>query len=256
MLPRIAEDGRRPMQVYAAGFDHSSRRPRIGILVAGIGLNREDSLKAIRELPGGITLAFSPYTDNPGDLLPAARLAEHEYLLSIPMEPQGFPVNDPGPRALMSNLSVPDNLDRLHWLLAHLQGYVGVTSALGTMRGERFAGVSQLMDPVLADLGRRGLLYVDARPANAGGTALQRHVWSRDVDLVLDEPVSQIDASLAQLEQIAHDKGDALGLIGAPGPVALQHLATWSTGLLDRGLVLAPVSALLQPPADITTSRQ
>src|ERR1700722_1962815 len=34
MLPRIAEDGRRPMQVYAGGFDRSSRRPRIGILVA------------------------------------------------------------------------------------------------------------------------------------------------------------------------------------------------------------------------------
>ena len=28
-LPRIASDGRTSMQVYAAGFDHSSRRPRV-----------------------------------------------------------------------------------------------------------------------------------------------------------------------------------------------------------------------------------
>ena len=50
-----------PMQVYAAGFDSSSRRPRVGVLLAGIGLNQADSEAAIRLLPGGVTLAVSPY---------------------------------------------------------------------------------------------------------------------------------------------------------------------------------------------------
>src|SRR5262249_39216417 len=31
LIPRIAADGRMPMQVYAAGFDSSSRRPRVGL---------------------------------------------------------------------------------------------------------------------------------------------------------------------------------------------------------------------------------
>ena len=31
-----------PMQVYAAGFDTSTRRPRIGLLIAGVGLNQAD----------------------------------------------------------------------------------------------------------------------------------------------------------------------------------------------------------------------
>ena len=75
MLPRIAEDGRRPMQVYAAGFDRSSRRPRVGMLLAGIGLNEADSLKAIDDLPGGVTLAVSPYATRLPKLLAAARLA-------------------------------------------------------------------------------------------------------------------------------------------------------------------------------------
>ena len=34
-LPRISADGRAPMAAYAAGFDPSSRRPRVGILIAG-----------------------------------------------------------------------------------------------------------------------------------------------------------------------------------------------------------------------------
>jgi polysaccharide deacetylase 2 family uncharacterized protein YibQ len=256
MLPRIAEDGRRPMQAYAAGFDRSSRRPRIGILLAGIGLNQEDSAKAIADLPGGITLAVSPYATRLSQLLSSARLGGHEYLLSVPMEPQGFPANDPGPRALMTGLSPAENLDRLRWLLARVGGYVGVTNGLGSLRGERLAGVAAQMDPILAELARRGLLYVDARPAGAGGVAVEPLVWSRDVDLLVDQPIDDIDVKLAQLEQIAHDRGDALGLAGAPSPVVVRHLAAWANGLLDRGLALAPVSALVRPPSDVSVSAQ
>jgi polysaccharide deacetylase 2 family uncharacterized protein YibQ len=156
----------------------------------------------------------------------------------------------------MTSLSSAENLDRLRWLLARADGYAGVTNALGAMRGERFAGVADQIDPVLTEVGRRGLLYVDARPAGSGGLAIQRHVWSHDVDVVVDEPIDDIDVKLAQLEQIAHDKGDALGLAGAPSPVVVQHIAAWASGLLDRGLVLAPVSALARPPSDVAVSTQ
>ena len=168
LLPRIAADGRMPMQVYAAGFDRSSRRPRVGLLLAGIGLNEADSDAAVHDLPGGVTFAVSPYATRLQRLLVGVRFAEHEYLLSIPMEPQGFPLNDPGPRALMTNLRVEENLARLDWVLARVGGYVGVTNALGALRGERFSGVAEQMDPVLEALARRGLLYVDARPAGSG----------------------------------------------------------------------------------------
>ena len=66
-------------------------RPRVGILIAGIGMSEADSLSAIKDLPGGVTLAISPYASNIGHLLEVARMTEHEYLLSIPMEPQGYP---------------------------------------------------------------------------------------------------------------------------------------------------------------------
>jgi polysaccharide deacetylase 2 family uncharacterized protein YibQ len=255
MLPRVAEDGRRPDQFYAAGFDRTTRRPRIGIIIAGIGLNRVDSERAIHTLPGGVTLAVSPYAIGLASLLVDARLAEHEYLLSIPMEPQGFPANDPGQHGLMTTLSGTDNLDRLHWLLAHVQGYVGVTNALGgNLRGERFAGMARKMDPILADLGRRGLLYVDARPAGAGGAAVQDFVWSRGVDVVVDQPAGDIGMKLARLEEIAHAKGTALGVVGAPTPVAVARIAAWASGLMDRGLILAPVSALVRPPGNVETS--
>ena len=60
-LPRVATDGRTAMRVYAAGFDRSSRRPRVGLLLAGIGMNEAESDAAIRALPGAGSRAVAPY---------------------------------------------------------------------------------------------------------------------------------------------------------------------------------------------------
>ncbi|HEY1934586.1 MAG TPA: divergent polysaccharide deacetylase family protein [Acetobacteraceae bacterium] len=250
MLPRISPDGRKPMQAYAAGFDPTSQRPRIGLVVAGIGLNQADSERAVHDLPRGVTFAISPYALGTQQLLTAARLADHEYLLSIPMEPQSFPLNDAGPQALMTNLPPEENQVRLYWAMSRIAGYVGVTDALGALRGERFAGLADQMNPVLAQIAQRGLLYVDARAPGADDPPPLPRVWSRAVDLVVDQPESQIDEKLAELEHIAKEKGSALGLAGAPLPVTVQHIAVWASGLMDRGLALAPVSALAVPPAN------
>jgi uncharacterized protein len=245
-LPRIAADERMPMQVYAAGFDRTSRRPRVGLILAGVGLHQDESIAAIKALPAGVTLAFSPYATNPARLLAEARLAEHEYLVSVPMEPQGFPLNDPGPQALMTNLAPEQNRVRLEWALSRFTGYVGATGALGAMRGERFAGLAEQMNPVLTELAQRGLLYVDPRP---NGEALPL-VWQRDVDLVVDEPPSaaQIDQRLGELAKRARERGAALGLAGTVRPVTTERIAKWADGLMNDGVVLAPVSALAEPP--------
>src|SRR3954468_7364803 len=86
LLPRIAADGRTPMHEYAAGFDPTTRRARVGLIIGGIGLNAADSLAAVQQAPLGVTLAVSPYAHDTDRLLGAARIAQHEYLLSIPME--------------------------------------------------------------------------------------------------------------------------------------------------------------------------
>ena len=247
-LPRVAADGRKPMRVYAAGFDPTTTRPRVGILVAGVGLNVADSKRAIADLPGAMSLAVSPYSDNPEPLLASARLAGHEYLLSLPMEPLRFPLNDAGPNAILTTLSPQQNLPRLLWALSRLKGYAGATDILGAMQGERLADMPDQMAPILAELSRRGLMYV-AAPNQASPVP---SVWSKAIDLVIDNPATaaDIDARLAVLEAMARDHGAALGLIEAPRPVVVERLTAWANGLSNRGLALAPVSALMRPPED------
>jgi polysaccharide deacetylase 2 family uncharacterized protein YibQ len=219
------------------------------MLIAGIGMSEADSLAAIKSLPGGVTLAISPYASNVGHLLDLARINEHEYLLAIPMEPQGYPVNDPDDRhALMTSLPPAENLDRLRWVLSRFGGYVGVTSAIGPMRGERLAGVPDQLGSVLEEVGHRGLLFVDAR---AGYPTLP-HAWNRPIDVVIDDdPVDAVllDQRLDALSHVALDKGSALGIVWVPRPVTLSRVAAWTNTLAARGLALAPVSALVLPPA-------
>jgi uncharacterized protein len=247
MLPIISADGRPPMQAYARGYDSSNRRPRVGLVFAGLGTSDGDSYEAIRLLPGGVTLAFSPYSTHPDRLLDLARTSGHELLLSLPLEPQGFPQNDAGDHALLTGESPFANTARLNWALGRLQGYAGTTGALSTLRGERFANDQGQFYSLLRVLAARGLFYVDPRP----GAAPLPSVWSRTVDVVVDEPPvrTEIDAKLTLLEQIARDKGSALGLAGAVRPVTVQRVQIWANGLQDRGVALAPASALMLAPA-------
>jgi uncharacterized protein len=256
-LPRIASDGRLAMQIYAAGFDHSSRRPRVGLLLAGIGMNEAESDAAIRTLPESVSLAVSPYAvanrPNLPKLLATARTTGHEYLIAVPLEPAGFPLNDPGPSTLLTSAPASANVQSLRWVLSRIDGYVGVTGVIGTMRGERLAAMTDQMDAMQSELSKRGLLYVDPRE----GSGSLSKAWGRHVDLVIDDAADQgvadrvmIDSKLAALEQQARDAGSALGLVMRPTPVAISRIAAWSNGLVARGLALAPVSSLALPPAD------
>jgi uncharacterized protein len=249
MLPRISIDGRAPMRTYAGGFDPSTLRPRVGLLVAGVGMSEADSLAAIKNLPAGVTLAITPPTTDLGRLLAAARSNEHEYLLSLPMEPLGYPMNDPDDRsALMTSISPVENMERLSTMLGRLTGYAGVTNALGSMRGERFSGVTDQFEPVLQAVASRGLFFLDGR---VGHGPLPR-AWSRSIDLILDdEPLdaATLDQRLDALTHLALDKGSALGAVSTPRPVTVGRIAAWANTLRSKGLALAPASALMLPPA-------
>ncbi len=246
-LPRIGADGRTSIRAYAREFDRRDTRPRIGIIVSDIGLSATQTDDAIRRLPPAVALALSPYAVRPGQAAERARERGMETLIAIPMEPAGYPTNDPGDRALLTGRPMTENLDLLDWSLSRAQGYVGAIGAIGGMRGERFAALPDAVGAVQDVLFRRGVLYVDPRP----GAASPARAWGRSVDLVLDEPGGtrgEIDRRLAELEGLARERGAALGLSGSASPVVVERIAAWAQGLDARGLVLAPVSAMIRRP--------
>jgi polysaccharide deacetylase 2 family uncharacterized protein YibQ len=99
---------------------------------------------------------------------------------------------------------------------------------------------------VLDALARRGLALVelgDRLLADAAAAVTLPYV---NAPAAIDEDPSalSIDYALAGLEAEALASGSALG-VALGYPVSLERLRLWATTLEDKGLVLAPVSALV-----------
>lgn len=252
-LPRVGNDGRTSIRAYAGQFERQDTRPRLGIIVADIGISNAQTDDAIRRLPPAITFAISPYAPRAGQVAERLRAKGVETLIGLPLEPAGYPLNDPGNRALLTGRSAPENMANLEWVLSRFPGYVGAIGVVGGMRGERFAAMEQSYLALQESLRNRGLLFVDARP----GSAAPARAWGRSVDVVLDEPATraEIERRLGELEAIAKARGSALGLAHAATPVVVDRLVAWAAGLEQRGMVLAPVTALIRRPPEASETR-
>lgn len=244
LLPIIAPDGREAWRVYSRPFSDPHHRPRIGILIAGLGMSRSATLTAVQQLPGAVTLGFSPYARGLQDWIDQARAAGHEVVLELPMEPVNYPDDDPGPHTLLTSLDPGANLERADWLLGRFVGYVGVTNYMGS----KFTASHEALRPILAALQRRGLMFLDSRSSVhsvAGQIANEIGLVQAANNRFIDNKASRaaIDARLAELERIAQATGSAIG-IAFPYPVSIERVAAWAETLEERGLVLAPISNL------------
>ena len=245
LIPKVASDGSRAFEVYARPVAKSGKpdAPRIAIVVTGLGIGAAATSDAITKLPGAVTLAFAPYGADIERSVTRARKQGHEVLLQVPMEPFDYPDNDPGPQTLLTSLPADQNIDRLYWTMSRVQGYVGVANYMGA----RFTAAEGAMTPVLKEVAKRGLLYVDDGAATrslAGQIAGANSLPFAKPDVVLDALPTPADISkaIAKLETIARDKGQAVGVISAL-PAVIDRIAQWAKTAEGRGFLLVPISA-------------
>ncbi|MDK9697426.1 MAG: divergent polysaccharide deacetylase family protein [Siculibacillus sp.] len=244
ILPRIASDGSRPLDVYARPVPRrAAANARVVLIVGGLGISQTGTQEALRVLGPEVTLAFAPYGASLDRWTARARGDGHELLLQVPMEPFDYPDNDPGPHTLLTGLDAQTNAERLQFLLGRLTNYVGVINYMGA----KFTSNDGAFGATLKEIGGRGLMYVDdgssSRSLAESGARAARTPFARADVLVDAVPADDmIEARLAQLEQMARSKGLAIGVASAL-PVTLRHLERWTKSLEARGITLVPVSA-------------
>jgi polysaccharide deacetylase 2 family uncharacterized protein YibQ len=238
-LPIIAPDGQTPFDAYRRPFT-SNGRPKVALVIGGLGLNARATQAAIETLPGEITLSFVPYAEGLQGWIDMARAHGHEVLLETPMEPVDYPDNDPGPYTLMTDAQGPETVKKLEWILSRTTGYFGLTNYLGS----RFLGSDRAYEAFVSALRGRGLGFIDDGSAGRRvGGGLPRASAERVIDDQLSKPA--LDQQLLALEAGALQRGQALGS-GFAYPVTLETVARWSQGLEQRGFQLAPASAVVR----------
>jgi len=246
MIP-VVSDGLKPFTVYAAEADRAkaARMPVVAIVIGGLGVGAAKTTDAIMKLPAAVTLAFTPYGSDPGKLAERARAQRHEILLQIPMEPFDYPDNDPGPQTLLTTLAPEQNLDRMYWHLSRFQGYAGIANFMGA----RFVVADAVMQPIIREAAKRGLGYFDdgSAPRSVASTlAASQAMPFAKADVTIDAvPTSaEIDRVLAKLENLAKERGTAVGVASAL-PISIERIGVWTKALESRGIMLVPLTTAM-----------
>lgn len=244
-LPVVGPDGLRPMDQYARPWS-GARGTRVAIVISGLGLSQTGSQRAIQQLPPGVTLAFAASGNSLQRWMQEARRKGHEILLQVPLEPFDYSADNHLPGTLLTTSSPKENLARLHQALAKITNYTGLMN----YQGGRYLSDEKALQPVLRDVAKRGLLFLDDGTSSLSKTGTVSdavelpHAFA---DVVLDGQLQtqSILRKLDELGRIADRKGTAIG-VAAAFDESIDAVRQWAEEATQRGVEIVGVSAIVR----------
>lgn len=219
--------------------------PKVGILLGELGLDKTLTSKALN-FENKIALGFSPYADDVSTFIDKAAELGFESYIQIPMQPVNYPSHAHWSHALLHNLSVHENLDKLNWILSKSNRLVGGYS----LEDETFTNSETNVLPIFELLNNRQLSFLYGGKTNLPSLEKLSFNMKFDfigVDINLDESLSELEmkAGLSKLENLAKTQGFAVGKI-RPSPLSIHVLKEWLNGLNTKEVVLVPISNLFK----------
>lgn len=231
-------------QRFAAPSPPADGRPRVVVVLDGLGIDHARTERAIA-LNAPLELSFVAYADDLARETEAARRAGHELLVHVPIAALSQRT-DAGSVAV----AVPRDelLRRLRWDLTRFSGYVGVYDHMDLT----FADSGGASETLIDELKARGLLVMELRtPSRSAVASVAQRLGVPHAarDLFLDDKLdaAAIAANLRALEELARRRGVAIA-IGHAQDATLAALAQWLPTLPEKGLALAPLSAVVEAP--------
>ena len=222
------------------------RAGKIAIVIDDFGHTSQRLVKRFCQLPFPLTLAVLPNEGQANAIAERALATGHEVLVHLPMEPHGYPENDPGPDAVM----VDQDADEIRWhvrrAIVNVPGAVGLNNHMGS----RATADARVMGLVLEEVARHPLFFLDSRttPESQGWILAQEvGVPSIQRDLFIDplEEVTSVEENLWELAELAARNGQAVG-VGHDRQQTLSALEYVLPRLERKGFRFVPVSQLVR----------
>lgn len=218
--------------------------PMIAIVIDDMGVDRKRSKRMWQDVPAPLTLSFMTYANDLPEQTQAAKLAGHELMLHMSMEPSSTSI-DAGPNVLMTAMPESEVRSLVNWGMDRFDGFVAVNNHMGS----RFTEDETGMRVVLEEIEKRGLFFLDSRTSNRtvgpkiarqlGMPVLQRNVFL-DNENIPEKVLKQLD----EVERLARKNGQAIA-IGHPRDSTINVLKSWIPQAQDRGLAIVPISTLM-----------
>jgi polysaccharide deacetylase 2 family uncharacterized protein YibQ len=214
--------------------------PLLAIVIDDLGRSREEALGFL-DLPLPITPAILPHLPMSAQVARLARERGREFLLHLPMQPQGYPERDPGEGALLEGMDEGAVRSAVARALVCVPGAAGINNHMGS----RLTELEAPMRWVMKELAARGLYFLDSLTsprsvaAQAAGRAGLR--WARrDVFLDNDRNEEAVARQIEKAVEAARAGGFAVA-IGHPHDVTRRALARWATAIEEAGVQVVPL---------------
>ncbi|MGE5176980.1 MAG: divergent polysaccharide deacetylase family protein [Hyphomicrobiales bacterium] len=219
---------------------------RIAFIVTDLPRDSTAMVKAFLNSPIPCAIAIRADAPGAGRLARDARDARRPVFLELPMEPRGYPANDPGRGAILLDQSRIEIEDRITRALSALGPVSGVVSRYGS------AAVNDrdVMRAVLGELRGRRLPFVDAHGAGPSLTEeIGEEIGARTITLggVLEggsASPATLRARIKSVTEAASQRGALVVAVRAGTPIlsALEAArATWT----QQGIEAVPATELI-----------
>jgi hypothetical protein len=135
--------------------------PRFALVIDDLGYIQPELVTRLCSLHIAFSVAVLPYQEYTRDSAEVAHRLGKEVMLHLPMEPVGYPGpgRDPGPNAILYNLSETEVRRRVRQALDEIPHRAGVNNHMGS----RITPDRTRMGWVLQELKARNLFFVDSR---------------------------------------------------------------------------------------------
>jgi polysaccharide deacetylase 2 family uncharacterized protein YibQ len=221
-----------------------SELPLVAIVIDDLGYQRHKASDFIEvDLP--LTLSFLPQAPFSKEMAREAHEKGKEVLLHLPMEPKAFPETDPGPGALLTQMTDQEIQSILEKDLEAFPWVSGVNNHMGS----RFTEDRDKMAVVLKVIKGKKLYFLDSRTTPQSvvlSVASQVGVKAIHRDIFLDNVLEgeSIGHQIDQLIRLAQERGSAIAC-GHPYPQTLQAIRKKISELKDK-VRLVPLSQVLK----------
>ncbi len=220
-------------------------RGRLAILLDDAG-QKLDVVPAAAALPKEIGFAILPFLPKSAESAEVLYGAGHEIWLHLPMEPENYPANNPGPGAILMSMSTNELRAAVHAAIDNIPHAVGVNNHMGSKVTANLKTMTWIMQEIKA----RGMAFIDSRTtirtvAEDAAVGLGVPVNRRHVFLDNERDRAAIRRQLEEAVRRCRLEGEIIA-IGHVDPVTIEVLAEELPGISKRGADLVRPSALVR----------
>ena len=211
----------------------------VALVIDDLGRSLE-TIDRLEALEVDLSYSVLPFETRTPEVVRELHERGAEILLHLPMEADG--PADPGPGSLLRAMGEEELRRRTREALAAVPGAIGVNNHMGSA----LSSDSAALEPVLAELGARGLFFLDSRTtADSVGFRLARELGipAAERRVFLDRKVDreEIRAQFRRLLEEAAERGSAIA-IGHPYEETLEVLRDEVPRAKRAGYRFVPVS--------------